>query len=165
MYRIPTSEQSRIPTGGSRLAVLVLGLLLALVPGQSAAQDSEQWWDPSDPRIGLGAGWLDAEEASWNMELLANVPRPEGFYDPDNVGNLNLANSDLAFQGDLVFVGNFHGFMIYDVSDPGSPRSSAPRWSVPAVRVISRSIGTSSSCRWSRPGDGSTADPRVPRAR
>jgi hypothetical protein len=64
---------------------------------------------------------MDAEEAAGHMELVANVPRPDGFYDPDNVGNLNLANSDLAFQGDLVIVGNFHGFNIYDVADPANP--------------------------------------------
>ncbi|TVP42399.1 MAG: hypothetical protein EA350_15950 [Gemmatimonadales bacterium] len=76
----------------------------------------------SDPRIGLSAGWMDAETSILNMELLSTTPRPEGFYDPENVGNLGLANSDLAFQGDLVFVGNFAGWNAYDISDPGNPR-------------------------------------------
>ena len=31
---------------------------------------------------------------------------------------LNYANSDLAFQGEHLFVGNFHGFNTYDVEDP-----------------------------------------------
>ncbi len=30
-------------------------------------------------------------------------------------------NSDLAFQGDFAFVGNFNGFNIYDISNPASP--------------------------------------------
>jgi len=121
MNPTPTYARWSAPEIGALVAALLLGLFLALVPGRAMAQETEQWWDDADPRIGLGAGWMDAEEASWNMELLANVPRPDGFYDPDNVGNLNLANSDMAFQGDLVFVGNFHGFLIYDVSDPGNP--------------------------------------------
>jgi hypothetical protein len=85
----------------------------------------------TDPRVGLGAGWMDAEEASWNMNLLANRPRPEGFYRPDDIGDMSFANSDMAFQGEYVIVGNYHGFKVYDVSDPGEPdaphRGGLPR--------------------------------------
>lgn len=41
-----------------------------------------------DPRAGLAAGFRDAEEAIWNMELLAAVPKPAGFYDPSNPSGL-----------------------------------------------------------------------------
>lgn len=34
---------------------------------------------------------------------------------------LAVANSDLAFSGDLVFMGNFHGVNAFDVSDPADP--------------------------------------------
>ena len=74
-----------------------------------------------DPRVGLGAGWMDAEEAAGNLELVANVPRPEGFFDPADMGSFSFANSDLAFSGDYAFVGNYNGFQIYDVSEPSSP--------------------------------------------
>ena len=33
-------------------------------------------WDPNDPRIGLAAGWLDAESAISGMEHLAELQRP-----------------------------------------------------------------------------------------
>ena len=36
-----------------------------------------------DPRVGLKAGFRDAGVAARNMELVANVPKPEGFFDPD----------------------------------------------------------------------------------
>ncbi len=101
--------------------VTVVVLAFLFLPGESMAQANGQWWDPTDPRIDLEAGWMDAEETAQNMELISNTPRPDGFYDPDNLGNLNLANSDLAFQGDLAVVGNFSGFMIYDVSNPANP--------------------------------------------
>jgi hypothetical protein len=42
--------------------------------------------------------------------------------DPTSVGNLQFANSDIAFRGDLAFLGSFHGFNIYDISNPASPR-------------------------------------------
>jgi uncharacterized protein (DUF305 family) len=38
----------------------------------------------SDPRAGLAAGFDDAGQAASNMELLASLARPAGFYDPDN---------------------------------------------------------------------------------
>src|SRR5690606_32040689 len=34
---------------------------------------------------------------------------------------LNFANTDLVFAGDVLVAGNYHGFNIYDISDPRSP--------------------------------------------
>ena len=103
--------------------LLVAAFLLAglWAPAQAAAQDFTPGGD-DDPRVGLAAGWMDAEEASWNMELLVNVPRPTGFYNPDDPGDSRFVNSDMAYQGDLVFVGNYNGINIYDVSDPADPQ-------------------------------------------
>jgi len=75
-----------------------------------------------DPRVGLSAGWLDAGSAGRHMEVVSSVAKPEGFFNTAAIGDLNLANSDLAFRGNLVFVGNFNGFNVYDVSDPSNPR-------------------------------------------
>ncbi len=77
--------------------------------------------DPDDPRVGLEGGWHDAESASENLELIAHLDRPEGFYDPDNLGDILLANTDIGFRDDYLFMGSFHGFNIYDISDPDSP--------------------------------------------
>ncbi|HXH24848.1 MAG TPA: hypothetical protein VNI78_06335, partial [Vicinamibacterales bacterium] len=35
---------------------------------------------------------------------------------------LNFANSDLAFRGNHLFVGSFHGFNVYDIGNPARPR-------------------------------------------
>jgi len=43
-----------------------------------------------DPRVGLGAGLHDAEQALQNMELLAALTKPPGFFDPDNPAGLPL---------------------------------------------------------------------------
>lgn len=37
-----------------------------------------------DPRAGLAAGLTDAGQASWNLELVASLPKPPGFFDPEN---------------------------------------------------------------------------------
>ncbi len=96
------------------LSVLAaMAVLTALLPAAAIAQDE------SDPRIGLGAGYLDAEEASSNLQRLASRPRPPGF--DGAPGNFGFVNSDLAFTGNHAIVGNFNGFQIYDVSDPNNP--------------------------------------------
>lgn len=97
---------------------LMAALLLATAPH---AQEAEPIGDPDDPRIGLAAGWMDAEEAASGMNLIANLPRPDGFYDPNNLGDLGVGNSDLAFFDHYVVVGNFSGFNIYDISTPAEP--------------------------------------------
>ena len=82
-------------------------------------------WDPNDPRVGLGAGWMDAESAISNLEHIGSVPRPEGFFDPATPGAENLKNSDLAFQGDYLFQGNYNGFQVFDISNPRDPQLEA----------------------------------------
>jgi LVIVD repeat len=74
-----------------------------------------------DPREGLSPGFTDAGVAASGLELLANRPKPAGFFNPANPGDFGFVNSDLAFQGKHAFVGNFNGFQIYDVSNPANP--------------------------------------------
>ncbi|MGH7587334.1 MAG: LVIVD repeat-containing protein [Gemmatimonadota bacterium] len=76
---------------------------------------------PGADRAGLAAGVANAEVAGWNIVLVANVPKPEGFHGPGGFADLLFANSDLAFQGDHLFMGNFRGFNVYDISDPQAP--------------------------------------------
>jgi hypothetical protein len=76
----------------------------------------------ADPRVGLAGGLTDAKSAARGLELVANRPRPEGFFNPQSPGDFAFANSDLAFRGDLVFQGGYHGVQVWDVSDPAAPR-------------------------------------------
>ncbi|NUW45499.1 hypothetical protein HT134_36100 [Nonomuraea rhodomycinica] len=59
----------------------------------------------------------DAVMTSSNVKLVANVPRAAP------LNNEMDWNTDLAFQGDYAFVGNFGGFSVYDISDPARPRT------------------------------------------
>ena len=53
-----------------------------------------------DPRAGLAAGFDDAGEAILNLELLATLPRPPGFFDPANPANLPAERlAELADEG------------------------------------------------------------------
>jgi hypothetical protein len=98
----------------------------------------------TDPRANLkpGAVGSKAAEAAWNMELTANLPKPEGFYDatqplgtppaappaagaprtPPNPNALGFTNSDLAFSGNHVVVGNYHGFNTYNIERANKPQ-------------------------------------------
>ena len=106
----------------------------------------------NDPRVGLKPGLRNAATAARNLELIASVPKPRGFFDPKAPAGertpaekpdppptppgapktveppgpvftgLNYANSDMAFRGNQMFVGNFSGFNTYDISNPKAPK-------------------------------------------
>jgi len=91
-----------------------------------------------DPRIGLKAGLYDAGEAAFGMEKLATLPKPPGFAPGDTAGappapppgpgaagggrgmgmQYGSTNSDLAFSGNHLFVGNYNGINFYDIDNP-----------------------------------------------
>lgn len=105
------------------LALIALALPAAPLAAQQAEMaEPRMSWDPNDPRIGLEAGWRDAGEASWNLTLLTNLQRPDGFMNPETPGDGRFTNTDLAFQGDRLFQGNYNGFQVFDISDPNDPR-------------------------------------------
>lgn len=98
-----------------------------------------------DPRSHLLPGLFDAGEASYGIKHLMLLKKPDAFQlgiDPNApqvkkalaamgvppeapippamkmpIAGLAFANSDLAFQGKYVFLGNFYGINIYDISD------------------------------------------------
>ena len=61
-----------------RGAIFGLAGALAIPAIQGRAQEGAG----SDPRVGLKAGLRDAGVAIRNMELVASLPKPEGFFDP-----------------------------------------------------------------------------------
>ena len=66
-----------------------------------------------DPRIGLGAGLMDAQEALWNLRKLSSTPPPREF--------VGVTNSDLAFKGNYAIQGNYNGYQVWDISNPSQP--------------------------------------------
>ena len=109
----------------------------------------------NDPRVDLKPGFANAGEAILNMEKIASLPRPAGFFDPANPADLpppkakkgtkpgddprpgdakakdaewsernpllSFAQTDMAFDGDRLFVGNYHGFNVYRLGANGVP--------------------------------------------
>src|SRR6266478_1563910 len=105
--------------------------------------------DVSDPRFNLTPGMYDAGETSMGLKHLQLVKKPDAFQlgsaDADDpkvqktiaqlaigaaakmpkplqlvIAQLAFANSDLAFQGNHLFQGNFYGVNIYDISNPAN---------------------------------------------
>jgi len=74
-----------------------------------------------DPRVGLKAGWFDAGQALWNMRLVANQPPSKDFLNASTPGDRRLVSSDLAFSGNYVMQGNYSGYQVWDVANPGKP--------------------------------------------
>jgi hypothetical protein len=114
----------------------------ALPPGMTGS-------DVNDPRFKLTPGLYDAGETAMGMKHLLLVKKPDAFQlgsnDADDpkvqktlsqlgmamaakmpknlqlvIAQLAFANSDLAFQGNHLFQGNFYGINIYDVSNPAN---------------------------------------------
>ena len=75
-----TSRYQRLVGLNLRTAVrIALGLaVMVLATAPAWAQ-----LDQNDPRVGLGSGFRGAGAAARNMELIVNLPKPDGFFDPD----------------------------------------------------------------------------------
>src|SRR5262249_55883204 len=63
--------------------------------------------DPDDPKVEKIVGALGMNNPK--------IPKPAHLL----IAQLAFANSDLAFQGNHLFQGNFYGLSIYDISNPG----------------------------------------------
>jgi hypothetical protein len=102
--------------GTRRVVAAAAVLAVAVVPGSQAQQIRANL---DDPRVGLAPGAKnDAGQALLHMRLVSWSDKPLPF---DSARGLTFINSDLAFRGNLVYQGNFSGFMIWDVSDPAKP--------------------------------------------
>jgi hypothetical protein len=103
-----------------------------------------------DPRIGLKAGFNDAAEAAFGMQHVGNLPKPAGFAPgttppapaapapPAGAAagggrggrggptlDTGSTNSDMAFSGNHLFVGNYNGIAFYDIDNPGKTKLRA----------------------------------------
>ena len=105
--------------------------------------------DANDPRFKLKPGMYDAAESSMGMKHVQLLKKPDAFQlgvaEPDDpkvqktlgqlgvritpkmtkplqlvIAQLAFANSDLAFQGNHLFQGNFYGVNVYDISNPAN---------------------------------------------
>ena len=74
-----------------------------------------------DPRIGLKAGWFDAGQALWNLQLVSTTPPSDSFLNKANPGDFTFINSDLSFRGNYVIQGNFSGVQVWDITDVKHP--------------------------------------------
>jgi hypothetical protein len=104
--------------------------------------------DANDPRAKLSPGMYDAGEAAMGINHVLLLKKPDAFdlggndpnapkvntalttvfgvADPSKMpgaiklvlAGLGFANSDMAFQGNHLFQGNFYGVNIYDISNP-----------------------------------------------
>ena len=75
-----------------------------------------------DPRIGLKAGWFDAQEVAWNLKVVSETKPSDPFINASTPGDRRLFNSDLAFTGTYVIQGNYSGYQVWDISNAAKPR-------------------------------------------
>jgi len=97
-----------------------------------------------DPRIGLKGGLYDAGEAAFGLQRVGSLPKPPGFAPGNSIptpappapetpplanepvvpqaapNQYGSTNSDLAFSGNHLFVGNYNGINLYDIDSPSN---------------------------------------------
>ncbi|REJ76251.1 MAG: hypothetical protein DWQ47_11600 [Acidobacteria bacterium] len=129
------------------LLFVSIGLASASMAQGTGSSEEFKGSNAKDPRANLPAGFYDAGEASFGMKHVKLLKKPDAFQlgsdDADDprvlktlgligMGNaaqvpaaarlvmaqLAFSNSDLAFQDNYLFMGNFYGVSIYDISDP-----------------------------------------------
>lgn len=113
---------SRSSSGRWMAGALVAALLPVAVQAQqpTPAPSMGATATTEDPRAWLPAGQgSTAGQALLNMKLVSWTPKPAEF---DSARGLAFINSDLAFRGTTVYQGNFSGFKVWDVSNPGKPQ-------------------------------------------
>ncbi len=79
----------------------------------TAAMPAAPAMPAADPRVGLKAGMMDAEEAAWNLRVVSKTQPSEKF--------AGVTNSDISFTGHYAIQGNYNGFQVWDVSNPAKP--------------------------------------------
>ncbi|HSA58029.1 MAG TPA: hypothetical protein VLE53_20110 [Gemmatimonadaceae bacterium] len=104
----------------TRIATKTL-FALACAAQALGAQQTIATTPAADPRVGLRPGATNPGTAIRNLELIANRPKPPGFFNAENPLEGGFSNSDLAFRGNLLFQGNYTGWMIWDISTPANP--------------------------------------------
>ena len=149
-----THQKASLPWRHTLIPSLALSLLFPLfLAAQTSAPTSPKVptnprASSNDPRVGLKAGLYDAGEAIFGLEKLASLPKPPGFAPGNFFQNVNpppeppeppppgeparppavqfgSANSDLAFSGNYVFVGNYNGINFYDIDNPAEVKLRA----------------------------------------
>jgi len=76
-------SDSRRPNGIRGLAFLwALSAAAAVIAAQADGRAQDRPAGSADPRVGLKAGLHDAGVAARNLELVASMPKPQGFFDP-----------------------------------------------------------------------------------
>ncbi|GGM07232.1 hypothetical protein GCM10012279_26530 [Micromonospora yangpuensis] len=111
---------------GAAAAGLLLAALLAVAPGGatpgSAAPGGAALSGATPGRV-TGASTavpaavpgVDEISSSPNLRQVANLPKQAPFDTTSALG------TDIAFQGRYAFVGNYQGFVIYDIARPSAP--------------------------------------------
>ncbi|MEV6327604.1 hypothetical protein [Streptomyces sp. NPDC051909] len=121
-----TTSTPRARIRGLGAATAAAGLLIGLLaagpaaatpdPGDAPVRNDVTAEQAADARAAIASGEIPGVDEivhSANIEHLVNIPKDA----------LKGTNSDLAFQGKYAFAGNYDGFRVFDISDPGNPKT------------------------------------------
>ncbi|MDZ5442958.1 hypothetical protein U2F26_09445 [Micromonospora sp. 4G57] len=97
------------------VSLAATGLLLASVATATGAQATPRL--SAEPATVDAAGLgVDQISSSPNIRQIANLPKQAPFDTESAFG------TDMAFQGPFAYVGNYNGFVIYNIANPSKPK-------------------------------------------
>lgn len=105
--------------GLRRLRVVGAAVLVLLLTGAVAASPSHAEGPAGTAAATADIPGVDQIVSSPNLRQIANVPKQGPFDSRSALG------TDLAFQDHYAIVGNYNGFVIYDIRNPRAPRVTA----------------------------------------
>ncbi|MEI5032169.1 hypothetical protein RB201_02465 [Streptomyces sp. S1A(2023)] len=119
--RVRRRRLGAVAAAAGLLATLLTATTAAATPDPGdapAERGSVTKSEQAEARAAITGGdipGVDEIVHSSNIKHLTNVPK----------GALKGTNTDLAFQGKYAYVGNYDGFVIYDISKPKKPKTVA----------------------------------------
>ncbi|WFE65640.1 hypothetical protein [Micromonospora sp. WMMD714] len=110
MTRFPLPRRRQLRT----VSLIAAGLLVAGVATSPAGNAAPATTTRDAPAAAPSLG-VDEISSSPNLRQVANLPKQAPF---DTTGAFG---TDMAFQGRYAFVGNYNGFVVYDIGRPNAP--------------------------------------------
>ncbi|WP_328347409.1 LVIVD repeat-containing protein [Micromonospora sp. NBC_00421] len=108
-FLLPRPRQLKV------VSVVAAGLLVASVAASPASNAAPVTATEVPPASAPGLA-VDEISSSPNLRQVANLPKQAPFDTTSALG------TDMAFQGRYAFVGNYNGFVVYDIGRPSTPK-------------------------------------------
>jgi hypothetical protein len=114
-------DRTRDPRVGLEPGIRDAGQAIRNLELVSSLPKPPGFFEPGSP---LGEPTAPEKEPTASADAPASptAPPKPATYDPKTANQPNFTNSDIAFDEHRLFLGNYHGFNVYDIEEPKDPK-------------------------------------------